>query len=65
MGAFYVEVMMTKAEFLRHLKACRTYLPRQTILTLRGQALSGDVDGAVRGLTHILKKRSIIIPPSA
>ncbi len=56
---------MTKVEFLCHLKAYRTYLPRQTILTLRGQALSGDVDGAVRGLAHILKKRSIIIPPSA
>lgn len=56
---------MTQTEFLRHLKAYRTYLPRQTILTLRGQALSGDVDGAVRGLAHILKKRSLIVPPSA
>jgi len=42
--------------FLRHLKVYCSYLPRQTFLTLRGQALSGDADGAVRGLAHILKK---------
>ena len=56
---------MTQTEFLRHLKAYRRVLPRQTLLTLRGQALSGDVDGALRGLAHILKNRSIIAPPSA
>lgn len=56
---------MTQTEFLRHLESYRRVLPRQTLLTLRGQALAGNVDGALRGLAHILKKRSIIAPPSA
>lgn len=47
---------MTKEQFLQYLKAYRTYLPRHTLLTLRGQALAGDVDGAARGLTQFLKK---------
>ncbi len=54
---------MSKEEFLRHLKAYRGILPRQVILTLRGQALSGDVDGAIRGLTQILKNKSRYAPP--
>ena len=60
-----MESSMTKEQFLRHLKAYRTYLPRHTILTLRGQALSGDVDGAVRGLAHVLKNKPGCVPPSA
>jgi len=60
-----MEGSMTKEQFLRHLKAYRTYLPRHTILTLRGQALSGDVNGAVRGLAHVLKNKPGCVPPSA
>ena len=56
---------MTKEQFLRYLKAYRTYLPRHTILTLRGQALSGDMDGAVRGLARVLKNKPACVPPSA
>ena len=56
---------MTKEQFLRHLKAYRNYLPRHTILTLRGQALSGDMDGAVRGLARVLKNKPGCVPPSA
>jgi hypothetical protein bcoam_19824 len=54
---------MSKDEFLRHLKAYRNMLPRQAVLTLRGQALSGDVDGAIRGLAHVLKNKSRCVPP--
>lgn len=54
---------MSKEEFLRHLKAYRSKLPRQVVLTLRGQALSGDVDGAIRGLRQILKNKSQCVPP--
>lgn len=54
---------MLKEEFLRHLKAYRSKLPRQVVLTLRGQALSGDVDGAIRGLAHVLKNKSRCVPP--
>ncbi len=53
---------MSKEEFLRHLKAYRNRLPRQAILTLRGQALSGDVEGAIRGLRQILKNKSRCVP---
>ena len=55
---------MTKEQFLRHLKSYRTHLPRHTILTLRGQALAGDVDGAVRGLAQVLKNKPGCVPPS-
>ena len=55
---------MTKEQFLQHLKAYRTYLPRHTLLTLRGQALAGDEDGAARGLAQILKRNPGCVPPS-
>ena len=47
---------MTATRFLSLLKTVRRRLPRQTVLTLRGQALAGDVDGAVRGLEKLLRK---------
>jgi len=54
---------MSKEEFLRHLKAYRSKLPRQLVLTLRGQALSGDVEGVIRGLAQILKNKARCVPP--
>ena len=42
--------------FLRLLGSYRTQISKQTLKTLRGQALSGDIEGAMRGLTHILQK---------
>ena len=56
---------MTQSEFLKHLKAYRGILPRHTLLTLRGQAVSGDVDGPMRGLTRMLKNKSGCVPPTA
>jgi len=41
--------------FIKSLKDSN--LTRQQIKTLRGQALSGDVDGAKRGLEKILKRK--------
>ena len=41
--------------FLRRLK--EQGLTRQQIKTLRGQALVGDIDGAVKGLENILKRK--------
>ena len=49
---------MTIHQFVCQLKSCRGKLPSQTLRTLRGQALAGDVDGAVRGLTRLLEKQS-------
>ena len=41
--------------FLRQLKDYG--LTRQQIKTLRGQALAGDIDGAIKGLQNILIRR--------
>ena len=41
--------------FIKDLKKYRGILPRNTIKTLRGQALSGDLEGAKKGLEKILK----------
>jgi len=58
-----MKTFISKEEILRHLKAYRSKLPRQAVLTLRGQALSGDVDGAIRGLSQILKNKARCVPP--
>lgn len=39
--------------FIKELSKYRGYLPRQIIKTLRGQALSGDLVGAKKGLEKI------------
>lgn len=44
-------------KFVNELRQYRHVLPRQTISTLKGQALSGDVDGAKKGLITALNKR--------
>lgn len=43
---------------IKQLKAHRGELSRQQILTLRGQALAGDADGAMRGLQKILERKA-------
>ena len=43
--------------FLTELKKNYKYLDRHEFKTLRGQALSGDVDGAMKGLHKILERR--------
>lgn len=40
-------------EFIKELGKYRECLPRQIIKTLRGQALSGDLVGAKKGLEKI------------
>ena len=42
--------------FLDRLNSVRRYLSRDAFLTLKGQALSGDVVGAVKGLGRILAR---------
>ena len=41
--------------FLRQLKDYG--LTRQQIKTLRGQALAGDIDGAIKGLERLLERK--------
>lgn len=47
---------MTRREFDDVLRQYRNILPKQTIKTLRGQAFSGDVDGAKRGLEKVIRR---------
>jgi len=44
------------SSFIRELRQYRHILPKQTISTLRGQALSGDLEGAIKGLQTALNK---------
>lgn len=44
--------------FVQELKNYVDELPRKTIKTIRGQALSGDLEGAVRGLKRCLSRRA-------
>ena len=44
-------------EFIKNLKNFRGILSKQTIKTLKGQALSGDLIGANKGLLTAIKKR--------
>ena len=43
-------------EYIKLLKKYRKRLTRQQLLTLRGQILSGDIDGFKKGLLKCLKK---------
>ena len=40
--------------FIKELGKYRNILPRQTIKALKGQALSGDLEGARKGLKKVL-----------
>lgn len=42
--------------FIKSLRQYRGRLSREQIKTLRGQALKGDIDGAMRGLGKMLLK---------
>lgn len=41
-----------------HIKACRDRLTPHQYRTLRGQVLSGNGDGAMRGLRTILNRKA-------
>lgn len=45
---------MNLKEIMQKLKELRGTIPRQTLLTIRGQALSGDLKGAERGIIKCL-----------
>ncbi len=50
---------MTKEQFLLYLKAYRRILPRNVLLSLRGQALAGDISAAQKGLARYIDKHGI------
>lgn len=41
---------MELQKFMKDLKIARKYLNRQQVLTLKGQAVAGDIEGARKGL---------------
>ena len=41
--------------FMKKLKNSRPYLSKQQYHTIKGQALSGDIDGAEKGLNSLLR----------
>lgn len=43
-------------DFIKELKQYKDFLPKNTIKTLRGQALAGDILGARRGLDRLKRK---------
>lgn len=43
--------------FMKKLKNSRQYLSNQQYRTIKGQALSGDIDGAQKGLNSLLNRR--------
>ncbi|WP_209121823.1 hypothetical protein [Alkalihalobacillus sp. BA299] len=45
-------------EYLMDLKRYKDVLPKQTMKTLKGQALSGDLEGAKKGLGTVLRRRA-------
>lgn len=45
--------------FLDRLNSVRRQLGRDAYLTLKGQALSGDIEGAVKGLGRILTRKGL------
>lgn len=42
-------------KFIKTLKKYRGLLPKQKLLTIRGQALNGDLEGAKKGLYNLIK----------
>lgn len=44
-------------DFLNKLKSKKEFLTKQQLRTLKGQALSGNISGAEKGLQKLLKKR--------
>ena len=44
-------------EFIRNLREYRGKIPKQQLKTIRGQALSGDLEGAKLGLKKVLERR--------
>lgn len=43
-------------QFMKKLKNSRPNLTKQQYRTIKGQALSGDIDGAEKGLNSLLRR---------
>lgn len=52
-------------KFMRQLKQARNRITRQQLLTLRGQALAGDIVGAEKGLNTLLREDHELLSQTA
>lgn len=43
--------------FLKMLNQCKSDFTRQEYRTFRGQMLAGDVDGAIKGMNRLMRKK--------
>lgn len=46
--------------FMKVLRANKAHMTKQQVATLKGQALSGDLEGAYKGMSTLLKRRRVI-----
>lgn len=53
----YIEVIEDMYKALKTIEKNRENLSQQNYKTLRGQCLAGDVEGALKGLEHLLQKK--------
>lgn len=49
---------MDTVKFLMYLKRYKDIQPKQTMKTLKGQALFGDLEGAKKGLGTVLRREA-------
>lgn len=47
--------------FMKLLRTNKTNLTRQQFATLKGQALSGNIEGALKGINTLIKRRRVIL----
>lgn len=45
---------------MKVLRANKAHMTKQQVATLKGQALSGDLEGAYKGMSTLLKRRRVI-----
>ena len=50
----------TLQEFIKRLKTYRHLLPKQTVKTIRGQAIKGNIEAAEKGLKTALDKANVM-----
>jgi hypothetical protein len=53
-------MMIERKKFIKDLESYKSSIPKQTYKTIRGQALAGDLDGAMRGLRKVLERERIM-----
>jgi len=52
--------MIERKKFIKDLERYKCSIPKQVYKTIRGQALAGDLDGAMRGLRKVLERERIM-----